>query len=183
VKQTPPVAIQAAQAIAASLVFAGLGLIAAVVRGVFLLLSPDSRAVFEQVTGGDANAAAYSVILGYGLPALAFTILYLVVALRITRGRRWTWVLGLLLSITGVALCFTTVSKLLSLVANALIGFQVVLALLLLVSSRYFWSAPASRAAGEDAAPGPVSDAEEALSDAPEPTLSEAPSREAEPSS
>ncbi|MDP9326362.1 MAG: hypothetical protein M3O87_07490 [Candidatus Dormibacteraeota bacterium] len=154
----PPVAVQAAQAIAASMVFAGLGLVAAVVRGVFLLLSPDSRAAFEQVTGGDANAAAYSVILGYGLPALAFTILYLVVALRITRGSRWTWVLGMLLGITGIVLCFTTVSKLLSLVATALTGFQAVLALLLLVSVRYFWSAP-------------------------EPTFSETPSAEAEPSS
>jgi hypothetical protein len=158
VKPTPPIPVQAAQAIAASLVFAGLGLIAAVVRGVFLLLSPDSRAVFEQVTGGNANAAAYSVILGYGLPALAFSILYLVVALRIPRARRWTWVLGILLSIIGIVLCFTTLSKLLSLVATALIGFQAVLAMLLLLSARYFWSAP-------------------------EPTFAEAPSAEAEPSS
>ena len=81
----PPIAIQAAQALTASLAFAGLLLLAAVGRGVILLLSPDSRAVFEQTTGGGANGAAYSVILGYGVPIVVFMLLYGVVALRITR--------------------------------------------------------------------------------------------------
>ena len=165
----PPIAIQAAQALTASLAFAGLLLLAAVARGVILLLSPDSRAVFEQTTGGDANSAAYSVILGYGVPIVVFMLLYGVVALRITRGRRWTWVLGMLLAITGVVLCYTTVSKLLSFVGLALGAFQLVLAVLLLASLRYFWSATAAPVFEPDSA-----SEEDSL---------EAPSVEAEPSS
>ena len=170
----PTLPIQAAQAIATSLAFAGVLLLAAVGRGVFLLLSPDSQAVFEQ-TSGNANSAAYSVILGYGVPIVAFILLYALVALRISRGRRWTWVLGVLLSIGGLVLCFTTVSKLLSFVALVLGAFQVVLLVLLLVSFRYFWSSPAL--ADADAAPAvaPESELEEAVVD-PSPA-------EAEPSS
>jgi hypothetical protein len=152
-KPTPPIPVQAAQAIAASLVFAGIALIAAVGRGVALLLGPGNSAVFEQTSAGSPSGAAYSVILGYGVPALLFTVLYALVALRVTRGRRWTWVLGMLLSIVGIVLCVTTVSKLLSFVGLALAVFQAVLALTLLAAFRYFWSsAPADLAADGDAA-------------------------------
>ncbi len=164
----PTIPIQAAQAVATSLAFAGLLLLAAVGRGVVLLLSPDSRAVFEQ-TSGDANSAAYSVILGYGVPTVAFILLYALVALRVSRGRRWTWVLGMLLSIGGLVLCFTTVSKLLSLVALVLGAFQVALLALLVVSFRYFWSSPApADADADDAAPAvaPESEPEEVAVDA-----------------
>ena len=77
--------------------------------------------------------------------------------------------LGVLLSIGGLVLCFTTVSKLLSFVALVLGAFQVVLAVLLLASQRYFWSAAAA----------PVLEAGSASD---EDSL-EAPSAEAEPSS
>jgi hypothetical protein len=161
-KPAPPIPVQAAQAIAASMVFAGVALMAAVGRGVFLLLGPDSTAVFEQTSSGSANAAAYSVILGYGVPALAFTVLYAVLALRVTRGRRWTWVLGMVLGIVGVVLCFTTVSKLLSFVGLALGVFQALLAVLLLAGFRYFWSSPAAAGAGVAADPTDDDDGDDA---------------------
>jgi hypothetical protein len=149
VNPEPPVAVKATQALAASLVLAGVMLLVAVGRGVYLVLSPNTRAIFEQTQAGTPDAAAYSVVLGYGVPALVFTIGYAVVALRVTRGRRWTWVLGLLLSVGGVVLCFTTVSQLLSYAAWVMVLFQALLALSLLAGSRYFWSS-AGAEAGDD---------------------------------
>jgi hypothetical protein len=116
------------------------------------------------------------VILGYGVPTVAFILLYALVALRVSRGRRWTWVLGMLLSIGGLVLCFTTVSKLLSLVALVLGAFQVALLALLVVSFRYFWSSPApADADADDAAP--------AVAPESEPVAVDASPVEAEPSS
>lgn len=148
-KPEAPVAVKAAQAVAASLVLAGVMLLVAVGRGVYLVLSPSTRAIFEQSQAGTPDAAAYSVVLGYGVPALLFTIGYGVVALRATQGRRWTWVLGLLLSVAGLVLCVTTVSQLLSYAAWVMVAFQTVLALLLLAGSRYFWSSPVAGAGAE----------------------------------
>jgi hypothetical protein len=71
---------------------------------------------------------------------------------RITRGRRWTWVVALLLALVGVVLCFTTVARLLTFVGWALLAFQVGLLLFLLASWPYFWSGPL-------AAPAPAPDA------------------------
>jgi hypothetical protein len=163
VRPQSSVAIKGAQALATCLFLASLMLEAAVGRGIMLVLSPDSQAVFEQTAAGSGTAAAISIILGYGLPIAAFGVLYLIVALRITRGRRWTWVLALLLGVAGVVLCFTTVAKLLTFVGWALLVFQAGLVVFLLASWPYFWSAsPPGSTEGADAgaASVPVSDSE-----------------------
>lgn len=155
----PTIPIKAAQALATTLALAGLPLVAAVARGVLLVLSPDSQAVFEQTASGSANSAAYSVILGYGAPVVVFSLLYGLVALRIARGRRWTWVLAMVLCVAGVAGCFLVLSQLLSYAAFVLGGFQVLLAVLLLVGARYFWSSGPAAATGDVASEPEDSDA------------------------
>jgi hypothetical protein len=179
VTKQPTTAIKAAQALAATLAFAGIPLLAAVVRAVLLVLSPNSQAIFEQTQAGSATGAAYSVVLGYGVPTVVFSALYALVALRITRGRRWTWALGLVLSVAGVILCFTTVSSLLSYAAIVLSAFQAILALLLLASFRYFWSSPAAVAVGGPAAAGPAESESSPGSDDPP---RDSPAAEVEPS-
>jgi hypothetical protein len=179
VTKTPTTAIKAAQALATTLAIAGLPLLAAVVRGVLLLLSPTSQAIFEQNQAGSTTGAVYSVVLGYGVPTFVFSVLYAVVALRISRGRRWTFVLGLALSMVGVILCVTTISQLLPYAAIVLGAFQAMLALLLLASFRYFWSSPAAAAAAGPAAAGPADPEPPSGSDD---AALESPSAEAEPS-